>query len=310
MTVDPPPPGEQDDEARGLVGKARFRAEETWARVEDARPRIPALDAAFDVRSWDQEVGGGLLAGALAFRLFLWLVPFAFVAVETFGWLVRDDVLSQEDLAERFGIAGVVARYVGEASQRSTSSRLFVVILGLYALYLASIGAVRALRVANVLAWRMPITRFHGTLRAALWFICVTTLLILSSSMINALRESQPGPSIALLLALAVGVGGVWLLASWRLPHPVGVPLAALVPGSVLFAVGTGAMHFVTVLWYAHKVAHSTELYGALGTAVGLLAWLYLLGRLTIASAVVNATLWRRHAGPREPVHDGSVRPG
>jgi uncharacterized BrkB/YihY/UPF0761 family membrane protein len=293
MTVDPSS-GEQQDEATGFVGKARSRAEETWSRVEDARPRIPALDAAFDVRAWDQEVGGGLLAGALAFRLFLWLVPFAFVLVLAFGWLIRDDVLSQTDLAQRFGIAGVVGRYVNEASQRSSSNQVFLVILGLYALYLASLGGVRALRVTHLLAWRMPITRFHGTWRAALWFVVVTTLFTLATSMINALRDTQPGPSILLLLALAIGVGGVWLFASWKLPHPDDVPLQGLVPGALVFALGTAAMHFVTVLWYAHKVAHSTELYGALGTAVGLLAWLYLLGRLTIASAVINASLWRR----------------
>ena len=302
-----PSSGEHQDEARGFVGKARSRAEETWARVEDARPRIPALDAAFDVRTWDQEVGGGLLAGALAFRLFLWLVPFAFVLVLTLGSLVRDDVLTQQDLAQRFGIAGVVARYVGDASQRSASNQVFLLLLGLYALYLASLGSVRALRVTHLLAWRMPITRFHGTWRAALWFVVVTTLFTLATSMINALRDAQPGPSILLLLALAIGVGGVWLFASWKLPHPDDVPLQGLVPGALVFALGTGVMHFVTVLWYAHKVAHSTELYGALGAAVGLLAWLYILGRLTIASAVVNASLWRRKHGPGGGVETGAA---
>jgi uncharacterized BrkB/YihY/UPF0761 family membrane protein len=56
-------------------------------------------------------------------------------------------------------------------------------------------------------------------------------------------------------------------------------------------------LHLVTVLRYANKTAHSSQLYGGLGAAAGLLAWLYLLGRLAIASAVVNAHLWRRKSG-------------
>ena len=64
--------------------------------------------------------------------------------------------------------------------------------------------------------------------------------------------------------------------------------------GRLVFALGTGALHFVTVLWYAHKVAHSTELYGALGAAVGLLAWLYLGAQMTLLAAEVNVVKKRR----------------
>jgi hypothetical protein len=102
-------------ETSRFVERARARLDDTWARVEDARPRIPALDAAFDIRAYDQEVGGGLLAGALAFRLFLWLVPFALVSVTALGWLVQGTEVSQADLASRYGVTG---------SRRSTSARL------------------------------------------------------------------------------------------------------------------------------------------------------------------------------------------
>ncbi len=116
---------------------------------------------------------------------------------------------------------------------------------------------------------------------------------------VNVIRESRPGPGLVLLLLSGVFVGGVWLVASWKLPHPAEVELRDLLPGALLVAVGVEALHLLTVLWYANKIAHSSELYGSLGAAVGLLAWLYLLGRLTIASVVLNATLWRRrHAGP------------
>jgi uncharacterized BrkB/YihY/UPF0761 family membrane protein len=295
---DAPPPNQESSEKTTLVHRARSKATDTWTRVEGARPRIPALDAAFDVRAYDQEVGGGLLAGALAFRLFLWLVPFAFVVVMTLGWIVDDTQMSESELADRYGITGVVSHYVGDASRQSSTGRILLLLVGLYALYLASLSAVRAIRVAHVLAWRMPATRFKGSFKAALWFIGGATLIALVTGTINAIRRSTPGPGLVLLLLMVFFVGALWLAASWKFPHPPEVPPTALVPGAILVAVGAEAMHVITVLWYAHKIEHSSELYGGLGIAVGVLAWLYLLGRLTIASAVLNATLWRRKHGP------------
>jgi membrane protein len=292
------PPPELRQEKDSLADRARSRVADTWSRVEQARPRIPALDAAFDVREYDQEVAGGLLAGAIAFRLFLWLVPFALVVVMTLGWIVDETSMSRAELADRYGITGVVSTYVGDAARQSSTGRVLILVAALYALYLASVGAVRAIRVAHVLAWHMSRTKFKDSLKAALWFIAGTTLIALVTAAVNAIRQSLPGPGLALLLMMVVFLGVVWLAASWKLPHPPELPLTALIPGAVLVAVGAEVLHVVTVLWFAHKIEHSSELYGGLGIAVGLLAWLYLLGRLTIASAVVNATLWRRKHGP------------
>jgi uncharacterized BrkB/YihY/UPF0761 family membrane protein len=303
----PPPPSEPRPRRgpRKLVDRARTQATQTWARVEEARPRIRALDAAFDVRDYDQEVAGGLLAGAIAFRLFLWIVPFALVLVIGVGWIVDITGLTQEELADRWGIAGLVARYVGQASRQSSTSRVLLLLIGLYALYLASMSAVRALRVAHLLAWRMPPTRFKAPFTAALGFTGGILAISLVMGGINALRDALPGPGLVLLILMVVVFFAAWLWASWLLPHPPEVSPRALVPGALFVAAGAQVLHLITVLWYANKIEHSSELYGGLGVAVGFLAWLYLLGRLTIASAVLNATLWRRSLGasamPHEP---------
>jgi uncharacterized BrkB/YihY/UPF0761 family membrane protein len=42
------------------------------------------------------------------------------------------------------------------------------------------------------------------------------------------------------------------------------------------------------------RIESASELYGALGAASAVLLWLYLIGRLVVASAVLNATLWER----------------
>jgi uncharacterized BrkB/YihY/UPF0761 family membrane protein len=62
----------------------------------------------------------------------------------------------------------------------------------------------------------------------------------------------------------------------------------------VLVAVGLEVIHLVTVLYLAHKAGELSAAYGALGTALVVLLWLYLLSRLIVAAAFLNATIWER----------------
>jgi uncharacterized BrkB/YihY/UPF0761 family membrane protein len=41
-------------------------------------------------------------------------------------------------------------------------------------------------------------------------------------------------------------------------------------------------------------MSHASDTYGAIGSALGILVALYLIGRAMSASAVLNATLWER----------------
>ena len=86
-SVDAGPP---DDPQRGTGHSAlrRARRAEVKARlgrlVERAqaeRQRHESVDVLFDMADRDLEAGGGIIAGALAYRLFLWLLPVALVSV-------------------------------------------------------------------------------------------------------------------------------------------------------------------------------------------------------------------------------------
>ena len=59
-------------------------------------------------------------------------------------------------------------------------------------------------------------------------------------------------------------------------------------------AIGVLGLHLVTVYWIAHEVESKTDTYGAIGAALAILLWSYLLGRLITLSAVVNASQWQR----------------
>jgi uncharacterized BrkB/YihY/UPF0761 family membrane protein len=84
----------------------------------------------------------------------------------------------------------------------------------------------------------------------------------------------------------------LWI--SWLLPHARDVSVTDLLPGALLFGLIVWAMHLLTVFYFARKISHASDTYGALGSAIGILLALYLLGRAMSASAVLNATLWER----------------
>ena len=63
----------------------RARAQRVAKRAETERERHESVDAVFEMVDRDGEVGGGIMAGALAYRLFIWLQPLALDAVGGLG---------------------------------------------------------------------------------------------------------------------------------------------------------------------------------------------------------------------------------
>src|SRR6476620_5893251 len=61
------------------------RARVLRARVETARNHHASLDLGFSIVERDSSIGGGLLAGALAYRLFVLLLPSALLFVSGLG---------------------------------------------------------------------------------------------------------------------------------------------------------------------------------------------------------------------------------
>jgi len=62
----------------------------------------------------------------------------------------------------------------------------------------------------------------------------------------------------------------------------------------VFVAVGMVVLHRLTTYWIGHLVAGKSHTYGAVGIALATLFWVYILGRIIVGSAGLNATLFHR----------------
>lgn len=274
--------------------RARLRArQDHYAnRFADLRRRSGLTDAL--ARAWelDTEVGGGIMAGALAFRLFLFMVPFSFLGFLLVGSSASLAASSPTEMAQRAGIGGLLAKGVVNADSISHTNQFFLIVIAGYAMITAARSVVGTIIDAYALIWRMPRVKMKR-MKPALLFIAFVALVSMLSSYLGKLRAAAPAPGLTLTLAwlLLPVVAGWWAAA--KLPHG-DAPVWALFPGAVLFGVGIQAMHLFTVYYVSRSVASKSETYGVIGVALAVLLWAYVSGRFITAIAVVNAALWRR----------------
>ena len=123
------------------------------------------------------------------------------------------------------------------------------------------------------------------------WLLC----LLLLGGLASWLRARSVGLGVVGTIAVAAGFAGVWLLISLRLPHR-GVDWTALVPGALALGLGLGVIQVFAVYLLAPYALAKQGTYGVLGIAAALLLGLFIVGRLIVAAAEINATLWQRQA--------------
>ena len=240
----------------------------------------------------DRDIGGAVLAGAIAFRVFVWLLAASLVAVALLGF-VRASGESTGDVATNLGVTAFAASSVSQAAADVQRSRWLLLGLGLWALYSASKHALRSMWVTSALVWRVPMTK-PPTIAGVAGYNVVFLSLVATTAAANRLRDLLPGPGLGITLAVVFIFGLLMWAGLLRLPRPE-LPYTAVLPGATVLALGLQAIHLISVFYLPHAIENSSETYGSLGIAVAMLLWLYFYGRLVVYAAVLNATLWERY---------------
>jgi uncharacterized BrkB/YihY/UPF0761 family membrane protein len=261
------------------------------ARVEAARRRHASLDLGFAVAERDAAIGGGLLAGALAYRIFVLLLPVALLFVSGIGLYASAADKSPGKVAEDAGLQGLVASQV--ASTASGGARGVIFILMVPAVLYALAKLYRALAITHAIAWHGSgrgvrlAPRGVGALGGALLANLVAAEIV---GWIR--RQSEVGGATSLLVYLVL-VGGAWLVVSLELPRRE-TRWIDLLPGAFLVGGGFLLVNVFNVYVTTRLVEDHADTYGVLGIAAALLFSLVLVGRLIVVSAELNAALDER----------------
>jgi membrane protein len=286
---------------------ARVRETSDAARVyyertlETCERRVPGAPIVFEALDRQRLSGAGLLAGGLAYRFFLWLVPFGLVLAALGSIWADDDPSGVESAAKRLGLAGVAAANARGVIESGAHGRAYSLAFGIVLLLWFGMGAVRALRITHFIAWRMKPSPLTGAVKASLAFTgCVIAVGSMTAASHWLRGRVDVWAGLAVILLLLGFYVLVALLALRALPH-ADAPTRALLPGALLISVAQQVLQLVVVLYLAPKLGRSPQVYGALGAATVVLLWLYILARLIVGAAFLNASLWhRRH--PADPI--------
>ena len=275
----------------------RTKSATAWAA--EMRERNPVVDAGFLVYERDRVSAGSVLGSAIAFRLFLFFVPFLLFGIGLVG-LVSGH-LDADSISRAGSIRGQLAEQVRSAQEQSTTAKLLTLATGLFLMVSAGRSLAKALVASSSLAWSAR-GNVSATVRAIAAIIGVVSSLILLSFVINRVRD-EAGTAAA---SLSFGAGFVlyvllivFLMST--LPRATSDP-GAILPGAALVAIVIVGMQALSQLYIPGKVADASDLYGGVGVAVVALGWLFIFGRSLSFAFSVNAALFDRFGSLSRPI--------
>lgn len=277
--------------AAGRLARWVERARIARGRIEVARVRHSSVDLGFTVVERDSDIGGALLAGALAYRLFVLLLPTTLLLVSGLGLYAGAADKSTAEVAQDAGINGLVANEV--ASAASGGARGLVFILMIPAVLYATGTLYRALAKVHALVWEGSARGVRFAPRGVVTLLGAIALQFAAVETVGWIRRHNQLGGVAILAVYLLVVGAAWFVVSTQLPHR-DARWRALLPGSALFGLGLLFVNVFNVYVTTRLVEGRADTYGALGIAAALLFSLVLVGRVMIVSAELNALLDER----------------
>jgi uncharacterized BrkB/YihY/UPF0761 family membrane protein len=239
---------------------------------------------------------GILLASAAAFRLFLWLLPLALLIAGVLAAATGTDGSTARSVAKTSGITGEASKEIAKAIASGHQSWVKAVVVGTALFLWATRALIRYLTAMNAHVWQVPIpkqNRLRAELITTLSFAGACVVIIVGAAVISRIRGVIVGAFLLGLVVEAAAVTTAWLLVCLRLPDGR-TTWTDLLPGSMLVGVGLVVLNTAGQIYIPVRLAHASELYGPLGTAGAILAWLLIIGQVMVSGAITNS-VWAEY---------------
>ena len=197
--------------------EARAAAANLW--IADHRERNVLLDLVVRTDERDRAAAGGVTGSAVAFRLFLFFVPFLLFTVGILGFVAT--FLDTRSVVKTTGVTGRLAEQIETAFTQPTSTRWLATVFGLVGIMTAGRALAKVLIVASALAWQVPVQR-HKAIRVVGIVVGTTIGVAFLSVLVNRFRDSA-GIAVAWLsfLPLVLVYIVAWSVLALALPRAV-----------------------------------------------------------------------------------------
>ncbi len=278
----------------GRVDRTRAKAIALAHRATTWGPFEPVAEIGWRTLRRDASIGGSVLGAALAYRIFVWLLPFALALILTLALVAGQDQGNIAELVDNAGLTGFVAQSVAGAAEGTAGwAVVSALVVTLFVLVYQSSVLLRSIRAVTALAWGLRVSRVPAPTRSSFLFLAWLVAFVVVASSTAPIRHALPFPLdlVVNLVAYTAGLPLLWFLLSWfLLPHRA-AHWHELVPGALVVGIGVGAIGLFNSLVLFPWLTEREETYGVLGVAAGLLFGFFLVGRTMELAAALNATL-------------------
>ena len=270
----------------GFDDRARVRFTAAVANARSASTRHVSLAVPFRAAERNRRVAASVLAGGIAYRLFLWFLPFGLIVGGALGLMDAD---STEEAVASGGLPAAFVDVIGDVARAAESSWWWLLGIGVPLLLWAGYTGAKALQLIHSLVWDEPPPRTKP-LKSSLAFTGALCTFMAAAGLTWWLRDEASLERFLTAALATVPLAVLWLWASLHLPHR-DAPLRALLPGAILVSIGFQVLHGLIVEFLVPKLEKSTTLYGSLGAMTTILFFMYFAGKLVVTSPILNSSL-------------------
>lgn len=183
----------------------------------------------------------------------------------------------------------------GHAGSSLHGSRLGLVV-GLAGLLYGAQGVTQTAQQSMVTVWNLSdqqVPGFLDRLRRSLGGLVVIggTFVVNAGLAALATGTGQAGPVRALVIAGMALVNLALFTGAFRILTPTAIPLRSLGPGAAVASVGFTFLITLGSGLVQHQIRRSSATYGQFGVVIGLVAFLFLLAKITLYGAELNSVL-------------------
>ena len=293
--------GESAAGREGFVGRARLGLVHGTERARDAGERHVSVAVPFRAFDRNRGVAASVLAGGVAYRLFLWLLPFGLVVGGALGLGNAD---STEEAVANGGLPAAIVDAIGDIARAADSNSWWLLLTGVPLLLYEGYAGAKSMELIHALIWREP-PRPTRPLVGSLVFSSGLCVFVAAISLTWWFRDQTTLDQLLVAVLTFVPLTALWLVVSLHLPHGR-ASWTSLLPGSLLVAIAFLAGNALIVYWLGPKLEKSTSLYGVLGIVATVLFFMYCAGRIVVTAPILNSALHDERSRHHPEAADGS----
>jgi len=233
---------------------------------------------------------------------FVAIYPLLLIVITVFGFIGAGH-LGHQLIATLHQFPVVGSQFNPERQSSTLHGSVVGLVIGLAALAYGAQGVTQTAQQAMVRVWNIPqleVPGFLPRLARSLSGLAIIGGTFLANAALATFATSGGLSYLVRVPVLAgmVVVNIVLYVAAFRCLTPTAISTRDLVPGAAVAALGFTLLITIGGGLVQHQVRNSSATYGQFGIVIGLVAFFFLLAKITLYGAELNPVL-ARHLWPR-----------